>query len=57
VIPDYASGPWPEPARVEAYYAKYESALREALQSSSAEMAAAFSTALRITPTRWRVTP
>ena len=57
VLPDDASGPWPEPARVEAYYAKYETTLRETLQSSAAEMAAAFSTALRITPTRWRVTP
>jgi hypothetical protein len=57
VIPDYASGPWPEPARVEAYYAKYETSLREVLGSSAAEMAAAFSTALRITPTRWRVVP
>ena len=24
ILPDYASGPWPEPARAEAYYAKYE---------------------------------
>jgi PPOX class probable F420-dependent enzyme len=57
VLPDYASGSWPEAARVEAYYAKYETALRESLGSSAAEMASAFSTALRITPTRWRVTP
>lgn len=57
VLPDCAAGPWPEPARVGAYYAKYETTLRETLQSSAAEMAAAFSTALRITPTRWRVTP
>ena len=57
VVPDYASGPWPEPGRAEAYYAKYETTLRETLQSSAAEMAGAFSTALRITPTRWRVVP
>jgi PPOX class probable F420-dependent enzyme len=57
VVPDYASGPWPEPGRAEAYYAKYETTLRETLQSSAAEMAGAFSTALRITPTRWRIVP
>jgi PPOX class probable F420-dependent enzyme len=57
VRPDYASGSWPEAARVEAYYAKYEAALRETLGSSADEMAGAFTTALRITPTRWRVTP
>lgn len=57
VVPDYAAGAWPEPARVEAYYAKYERVLREVLTSSAAEMAGAFSTALRITPTRWRVNP
>ena len=57
VLPDYGSGPWPEAARVEAYYAKYETSLRETLGSSADEMAGAFSTALRITPTRWRVTP
>jgi PPOX class probable F420-dependent enzyme len=57
VVPDYASAPWPQPARVEAYYAKYERALREELASSADQMAAAFSTALRITPSRWRVTP
>jgi PPOX class probable F420-dependent enzyme len=57
VVPDYASAPWPEPTRVEAYYAKYERVITEQLGSSVAEMAAEFSTALRITPTRWRVTP
>lgn len=57
VLPDYASGPWPDPARVGAYYAKYERSLRDQLGSSGAEMAGAFTTALRITPTRWRVTP
>ena len=57
VLPDFASGPWPDPARVDAYYAKYETALRETLGSSAAEMAGAFTTALRITPTRWRITP
>ena len=57
VVPDYASGPWPEPARIDAYYAKYERALRDELHATAAEMAAAFSTALRITPTRWRVNP
>jgi PPOX class probable F420-dependent enzyme len=57
VLPDFASGSWPEPARVDAYYAKYETSLREALGSSAAEMAGAFTTALRITPTRWRVSP
>jgi len=57
VLPDFASGSWPEPARVDAYYAKYETSLREVLGSSAAEMAGAFTTALRITPTRWRVTP
>jgi PPOX class probable F420-dependent enzyme len=57
VLPDFASGPWPEPARVEAYYAKYERSLRDELGSSGDEMASAFTTALRITPTRWRITP
>ena len=57
VLSGYASGPWPEPARVAAYYAKYETSLREGLGSSAAEMAAAFSTAVRITPTRWRIAP
>jgi PPOX class probable F420-dependent enzyme len=57
VVPDYASGPWPERARIDAYYAKYERTLRESLGSTAAEMARAFSTALRITPTRWRVSP
>ena len=57
VMPDYASGPWPERARIDAYYAKYERTLRELLGSTAAEMAGAFSTALRITPTRWRVIP
>jgi PPOX class probable F420-dependent enzyme len=57
VVPEYASGPWPEPARIEAYYAKYEQTLKDDLRSSATEMAAAFSTALRVTPTRWRVTP
>ena len=57
VVPDYASGPWPERARVDAYYAKYERTLREVLGSTAAEMAGAFSTGLRIRPTRWRVTP
>ena len=57
VLPDFASGSWPDAARVEAYYAKYETSLREVLGSSAAEMAGAFTTALRITPTRWRVTP
>ena len=57
LLPDYASGPWPEPARVEAYYAKYERSLQDELGSSGAEMASAFTTALRITPTRWRITP
>jgi PPOX class probable F420-dependent enzyme len=57
VVPDYAAGPWPEPARIEAYYAKYERSLRDDLRSSGAEMASAFTTALRITPTRWRITP
>jgi PPOX class probable F420-dependent enzyme len=57
VVPDYASGPWPDPARVDAYYAKYETALRETLGSSAPEMASAFTTALRVTPTRWRITP
>ena len=57
LVPDYASGRWPDPDRIEAYYAKYERALRDDLRSSATEMAAAFSTALRITPTRWRITP
>jgi PPOX class probable F420-dependent enzyme len=57
LFPDYASGPWPEPARIEAYYAKYERTLRDNLRSSASEMASAFSTALRITPARWRVAP
>jgi PPOX class probable F420-dependent enzyme len=57
IVPDYASGPWPEPARVEAYYARYEQVITQTLGSSVAEMAGEFSTALRITPTRWRVTP
>ena len=57
VVPDYAAARWPEPARVAEYYAKYERALREVLGSTAAEMSSAFSTALRITPTRWRVTP
>ena len=57
VLPDHASAPWPEAARIDAYYAKYETALRDVLQSSATDMAAAFTTALRITPTRWRVTP
>jgi PPOX class probable F420-dependent enzyme len=57
LVPDYASGPWPDPARIEAYYAKYERVVRDDLRSSTTEMAAAFSTALRITPTRWRIAP
>jgi PPOX class probable F420-dependent enzyme len=57
VVPDAAAGPWPEPARIAAYYAKYERSLRDDLRSSAAEMASAFTTALRITPTRWRITP
>jgi PPOX class probable F420-dependent enzyme len=57
VVPDYASGPWPEPARVDAYYAKYERVITDQLGSSVAELAAEFSTGLRITPARWRVTP
>ena len=57
LVPDYASGPWPEPARVDAYYAKYERTLREVLKSSPTEMSGAFSTALRITPRHWRVNP
>jgi len=57
VMPDYASGPWPDQERMGAYYAKYERSLREQLGSSPEEMAAAFSTALRITPSRWRLAP
>jgi PPOX class probable F420-dependent enzyme len=57
VVPDFAGGAWPEPARIAAYYAKYERSLRDDLRSSAAEMASAFTTALRITPTRWRITP
>jgi PPOX class probable F420-dependent enzyme len=57
LVPDYASGPWPDQARIEAYYAKYERVVRDDLRSSTTEMAAAFSTALRITPTRWRIAP
>jgi PPOX class probable F420-dependent enzyme len=56
-VPDSDAQPWPEPARVEAYYGKYERTLRERLGSSAAEMRGAFTTALRVTPTRWRVTP
>ena len=57
LFPDYAAGSWPEPGRVESYYAKYEQTLKTDLNSSATDMAAAFSTALRITPTRWRTTP
>lgn len=57
VVPDYASGPWPDRARIDAYYAKYERSLRDVLSSTAAEMSGAFSTALRVTPTRWRITP
>lgn len=57
VVPDYATGPWPDRARIDAYWAKYERTLREVLESSAAEMSSAFTTALRITPTRWRVNP
>ena len=56
-LPEPLAGPWPEPARIAAYYAKYERSLRDDLRSSAAEMASAFTTALRITPTRWRITP
>jgi PPOX class probable F420-dependent enzyme len=37
VVPDYAGGPWPEPARVDAYYAKYARPLREVLKSSGGD--------------------
>jgi len=57
MVPDYATGPWPDRARIDAYYAKYERTLRDVLSSSAAEMATAFTTALRVTPTRWRVIP
>jgi PPOX class probable F420-dependent enzyme len=57
LFPDYAAGSWPESGRVESYYAKYEQTLKTDLNSSATDMAAAFSTALRITPTRWRTTP
>jgi PPOX class probable F420-dependent enzyme len=57
VVPDYAAGPWPGRDRIDAYYAKYERALRDVLHSTAAEMASAFTTALRITPTRWSVNP
>jgi PPOX class probable F420-dependent enzyme len=56
VVPDAASAPWPGPARMDEYYRKYERTLREALNSSADQMASAFTTALRISPTRWRVT-
>ena len=57
VLPDAATASWPGPERIAEYYAKYERSLREDLHTSGAEMAAAFSTALRVTPTRWRVNP
>ena len=44
------------PARIDAYYAKYETCCGRCW-ASAAEMAGAFTTALRITPTRWRVIP
>jgi PPOX class probable F420-dependent enzyme len=57
VVPDFATAPWPDRGRIDGYYAKYERSLREALSSSAEEMSSAYTTALRITPTRWRVTP
>ncbi len=57
VISAPEAGGWPDAERVGAYYAKYDRTLREHLNSTPEEMRQAYSTTLRITPTRWRVNP
>jgi PPOX class probable F420-dependent enzyme len=50
VLPD---GPGQD--RLDAYAAKYDTHLRERMQWDPAKMLASYTTAVRITPTRWRI--